>query len=472
MQYANKMLCRSLTDDWINEHHSDRVVHGPLQLFETMVNGYIQLTEHSYNGTSLGGSPAPFPGCYQQQQLQLSPFARYATDDQQLQFANRRSSIAGSFYSLSTSLSSEVENVQKGRCPYPDCGKVYKGLKAHLLTHQHERPEKCLISTCEYTQKGFARKYDKRRHVLTHYKGTMVCGFCPGSGSVAEKSFNQVDMFKRHLTSVHGVKQTATNNHKRSPITSVKKLTSYCQDTTGKCSICSVTFSNAQDFYDHLDDCVLQALQQEEPTEAINAQHLASVSCDKTVQEFFDHYLIKIEEKPTNFDDGEEDEDEGDEAEDSPFARSSKDMIMSKRAAGSARAVVGTAIHKSKRGKEGMNRSNSRVTLVGKRRRKRKHYPPSWGMSAEKMRMKKRVLCVYDGERQLCQDDMMLHNGLEVRMKLPDGKSYVTHLDVETLKRADALHSAADAEKGPQMLSDMSPEVYLSPAFVHQQFVN
>jgi hypothetical protein len=63
--------------------------------------------------------------------------------------------------------------------------------------------------------------------------------------------------------------------------------------------------------------------------------------------------------------------------------------------------------------------------------------------------MKKRVLCVYDGERRLCKDDMMMHNEFEVRMNSADGKSYITDLDVETLRRAEAFHNATEAERGP-----------------------
>ncbi|OBT49920.1 hypothetical protein VE04_09616 [Pseudogymnoascus sp. 24MN13] len=80
---------------------------------------------------------------------------------------------------------------------------------------QTERPEKCPITTCEYHTKGFARKYDKNRHTLTHYKGTMVCGFCPGSGSAAEKSFNRADVFKRHLTGAHRVEQVPPNSRRK-----------------------------------------------------------------------------------------------------------------------------------------------------------------------------------------------------------------------------------------------------------------
>ncbi|RMZ76162.1 hypothetical protein DV738_g5108, partial [Chaetothyriales sp. CBS 135597] len=370
------------------------VMHGTLQQPD------VPVYQHPFSAMSPTTSPAPSPNLYQQ--TQFSPPVTFANYDRQLQFENRRPSASGSFYSSHASPTSEFDDGEKGRCPHPGCGRVFKDLKAHMLTHQAQRPEKCPILTCEYNQKGFARKYDKNRHTLTHYKGTMVCGFCPGSGSAAEKSFNRADVFKRHLTAVHGVEQTPPNSRKRSPSTT-KKVTSYCQDATGKCSTCSATFSNAQDFYEHLDDCVLRVVQQEEPS------------------------MIKPNKAPAN-----------------------------------AKAVIGGGIQKSKSGKKGMTWSKGGVALVGKGRKKRKHYPPSWGMSAEKMQMKKRVLCVYDGERRLWKDDMMLHNQFEVRMKLPDGKSYVTDLDVETMKRADAFHNATEAEKGPWIADDMSPEVDLN----------
>lgn len=65
------------------------------------------------------------------------------------------------------------------------------------------------------------------------------------------------------------------------------------------------------------------------------------------------------------------------------------------------------------------------------------------------MKMKKRVLCVYDGPRRLWKDDMMLDQEFEVRMPLPGTKGYVTDLDVQTLKRAEALLGTADEERGP-----------------------
>lgn len=142
----------------------------------------------------------------------------------------------------------------RSRCPHPDCGRIFKDLAAHMLTHQEERPEKCPIESCEYHVKGFARKYDKNRHALTHYRGTMVCPFCPGAGTGYEKAFNRADVFKRHLTSIHNVEQ-APPNSRRVVIAGPSDGKADAQ-----CSICQGTFGTAQEFYEHLDDCVLNEI--------------------------------------------------------------------------------------------------------------------------------------------------------------------------------------------------------------------
>ncbi|KAI5463014.1 hypothetical protein BGZ63DRAFT_402355 [Mariannaea sp. PMI_226] len=141
----------------------------------------------------------------------------------------------------------------RARCPHPDCGRVFRDLAAHMLTHQEERPEKCPITSCEYHTKGFARKYDKNRHALTHYRGSMACPFCPGAGTPFEKSFNRADVFKRHLTAAHHVDQTGPGARRfpggETPV-----------NTVARCSICRNEFTAAQDFYEHLDDCVLSVI--------------------------------------------------------------------------------------------------------------------------------------------------------------------------------------------------------------------
>ncbi|THC87982.1 hypothetical protein EYZ11_012574 [Aspergillus tanneri] len=341
----------------------------------------------------------------------------------------------------------DEDGKEKDRCPHPDCGRVFKDLKAHMLTHQSERPEKCPIVTCEYHFKGFARKYDKNRHTLTHYKGTMVCGFCPGSGSPAEKSFNRADVFKRHLTSVHGVEQTPPNCRKRSPVSSTNKgVTGYCHDATGKCSTCSATFSNAQDFYEHLDDCVLRVVQQEEPSEAINQQRLAEVESDEEVKKTMEkHMLLDTAGTVDRYDDDNDDDDD------------SNDFTSTRRSAKSlAKAAKGNSGTGS-RPILGNNVVAKRAT-GSKRRNNRDRYPQSWGCPSSNIKTKKRVLCVFDGQRRLWKDEMMLDSEFEVRLKLPGGagdgtnrEAYVTDLDVETLKRAEGVLSANDEERGSWM---------------------
>ncbi|KAH8701050.1 hypothetical protein BGW36DRAFT_425845 [Talaromyces proteolyticus] len=349
----------------------------------------------------------------------------------------------------------EDEGREKSRCPFPDCGKSFKDLKAHMLTHQSERPEKCPIVTCDYHQKGFARKYDKNRHTLTHYKGTMVCGFCPGSGSAAEKSFNRADVFKRHLMSVHGVEQTAPNCRKRSPPASgTKTLAGYSDDATGKCSTCSATFSNAQDFYEHLDDCVLRVVQQEEPSEAINQKRLAEVAGDEDVKQTMEKHKLLDSASPM---DGEQcdDDNDDDHDDDDEFNVHNKDLRFGR---GSLKS--NNSSNPSSRCVRGPNAAvtKSKPRPATRRRGNRNSYPQSWGTPAAKMKTKKRVLCVYDGQRRLWKDEMMLDNEFEVRIRLPGGAgdgtnrdAYVTDLDVMSIQRADGIYSATAEERGPWM---------------------
>lgn len=361
----------------------------------------------------------------------------------------RRGSIVSiqSYGSQNGNFSSE-ESKEKNRCPHPDCGKIFKDLKAHLLTHQAERPEKCPITTCDFHIKGFARKYDKNRHTLTHYKGNMVCGFCPASGTVNEKSFNRADVFKRHLTSVHGVEQSAPNAKKKtsgSLPSSKKKLTAYAADATGRCSTCSSVFSNAQDFYEHLDECVIQMVQREEPSESINAARLAEVEDDKDV-----HETLRNNALPTttiNYSGNEDDEEEEfDDENDGDYTVRS----------GSSRARINRNPVNGVQKSRGMTHSKGGVKLNTKGRKKRKDYPSSWGCPSEQMKMKKRVLCVFDGSRRLWKDDMMLDQDYQLRLKLKEKDKFITDLDVQTMRRAQAFHDADESEKGPWISDDLT----------------
>ncbi|KAI9706184.1 MAG: hypothetical protein M1820_004945 [Bogoriella megaspora] len=407
-----------------------------------------------------------------------SPYLRTVSYQPYQQYPNSRRPSAASIHSRSShgthrSDSIDEEGKEKGLCPIPECGRVFKDLKAHMLTHQTERPEKCPIPTCEYHQKGFARKYDKNRHTLTHYKGTMVCGFCPGTGSAAEKSFNRADVFKRHLTSVHGVEQTPPNSRKKSPTVNKKSYNS-SHNTAGTCSTCGVTFANAQEFYEHLDDCVLRVVQQTDPSEAINQRILTSVADDKDVKETMGRHMLStsVDYSAGTYDEAEDDDDDESEKEDvnddtygaRASSRSGKGGIRSNKKSSSVTKTTNnnqTGGGAGARRGAGLTYSKGGVGLsamTGSGRKKRKHYPTSWGCSTDKMKMKKRVLCVYDGSRRLWKDDMMLDSEFEVRLPLPgdNGNAYVTDLDVQTLMRADALHGATDEEKGPWVRDNVS----------------
>ena len=451
----------------------------PPRTYETSIPSYA--TEPLFNSQNyVSPSPARSPSVSSADPPNYpSPFQPNNSFQLYTPFAQRRSSIASltSHPSQQSPASGSIEfdedGKEKGRCPHPDCGRHFKDLKAHMLTHQAERPEKCPIAKCLFNTKGFARKYDKNRHTLTHYKGTMVCGFCPGSGSAVEKSFNRADVFKRHLTTVHGVEQTAPNSRKRNSNGPARKTINQSEDATGKCSTCSVTFSNAQDFYEHLDDCVLRIVQREEPSEAINEQHLMEVANDVSVQETLERHQLPTSSDTALFDQIEvvEEEDEDDDERDTFHnSRSGKGTLNPTRnAPSSSRSLTGSGITKSvnpkssstanpanTRTRTGLTFSKGGVPLVGKGRKKRKHYPPSWGCNAEKMKMKKRVSCIYDGPRRLWKDDMMMDNQFEVRVNLGgEPNRYVTDLDVQTLARAEALHNATEQEKGPWIQDDV-----------------
>ena len=98
-----------------------------------------------------------------------------------------------------------------------------------------------------------------------------------------------------------------------------KKSYNSSHNTRGICSTCSVTFANAQEFYEHLDDCVLRVVQQADPSEAINQRLLASVADDKNVKETMDRNLLSsgpADYSAPPYDEGDDCEDEESEKED------------------------------------------------------------------------------------------------------------------------------------------------------------
>lgn len=156
------------------------------------------------------------------------------------------------------------------RCPYPQCGRVLRDLAAHMLTHQAERPEKCPVASCAYNTKGFARKYDRNRHSLTHYHGRITCPFC-GLDPTGKHVFSRADVFKRHLASVHHIDQSSfsyTSTASGSPGSGTASASravyvaasAPAYSAASVCSICVRSFITPHDYYEHLDECVLKTL--------------------------------------------------------------------------------------------------------------------------------------------------------------------------------------------------------------------
>ncbi|KAF2155863.1 hypothetical protein K461DRAFT_318528 [Myriangium duriaei CBS 260.36] len=400
---------------------------------------------HSSMPSRVGG-----PGPYRTERTVTANWQPYSTQ-------RGHSVISNQSHRSGHSVGSCGSDEKREICPVEGCKRPIRDLKAHMLTHQSERPEKCPIPSCPYHIKGFARKYDKNRHTLTHFKGTMVCDFCPGSGTPSEKSFNRTDVFKRHFQSVHNVEQTTNSSRKKKSGSSAKS--SPGQETPGVCRTCGRTFANAQVFHDHIDECVLEKVQQADPTEALNQAHLTSVANDESVKESLaKHNLSPSLDGPTTFDedmDADADEDIDDDlSADLQMDAEDKDSAQS---GGDCTAVAVRKTKKSAKAKAGLTWSKGGVTLNAQegKGRKRREYPMSWGARREKMNMKKRVLCVFDGPHRLLKDDMMLASENEVRIPLPQregqGARWITDLDVLTIQRAEAFLNATEEERGPRL---------------------
>ena len=181
---------------------------------------------------------------------------------------------------------------------------------------------------------------------------------------------------------------------------------------------------------------MLRVVQQEEPSEAINQKRLSEVASDDAVRETMERHMLNVPTVEVN------------EASDDKDKKSNS-LVKS-----------GTLV-------AGVTKPRPPIS---RRRNNRNNYPPSWGCPTNKMKMKRRLLCLYDGPRRLWKDEMMLDNEFEVRLKLPNGDgagrdAYVTDLDVETLKRAQGVLNATDEEKGPWIPTPGSHQL-IGPAAV------
>ncbi|KAG8156624.1 hypothetical protein KVR01_013575 [Diaporthe batatas] len=99
--------------------------------------------------------------------------------------------------------------------------------------------------------------------------------------------------------------------------------------------------------------------------------------------------------------------------------------------------------------------SMSKANASSRARRHRREYPSSWGFEKGQMSTKKRVLSVVDeGPRRLAKDGMMLSTERE----LDDGRSYVTDLDAQPIKRGEGFLNAAEEDTGIWVSDEQTEE--------------
>lgn len=259
----------------------------------------------------------------------------------------------------------------------------------------------------------------------------MVCGFCPGAGTSAEKCFNRADVFKRHLTSVHGVEQTPPNGRNKTTIArNNKRLSVYASDATCKCSTCPGEFDNAQVFYEHLDDCVLQKVQQTESAEGADSGRLPAAEKEQNVHEtLFKNELPKIATYLVTNEDADEDGEDNDECQTPSQANDSTSLPNTR----------------------GLTHSKGGVTLAAKGRKKRKDYPPSWGVPASDLKLEKQAPCGFGALPITGKADTTLGTDLDSHLKVDKGKVYITDLELPDLDQADLLNKLA-AEGGSPLI--------------------
>ena len=136
------------------------------------------------------------------------------------------------------------------RCNMPFYDSV--SLEKHILDHHGGRPERCPMRDCEHHRRGFAREYNRNCHFLTHFDKMTTCNFCHPQPDGTVQTFSQADVFKGHLSTIHGVVECR--------IPSEPDSKSGSSSGGAKCSICAIPFVTPQALYDHLDGCIYDVL--------------------------------------------------------------------------------------------------------------------------------------------------------------------------------------------------------------------
>jgi hypothetical protein len=103
--------------------------------------------------------------------------------------------------------------------------------------------------------------------------------------------------------------QTPPNSRRPNP-PATKTLSDYGPDVTGRCTNCSQIFGDAQGFYEHLDACTVEVIEQN-LSQDNDGRYLNVLDGDKEIQETFDRHLLKTEQPPQSKLEEDDDDEEG-----------------------------------------------------------------------------------------------------------------------------------------------------------------
>lgn len=296
----------------------------------------------------------------------------------------------------------------------PNCGRMVSDMQKHLITHEAVRPMKCPLKSCEYHEKGFARLYDRDRHIATHYRAYFACHFCNTETELPPVFFNRVECIKTHLVKEHGVissKIHAKRFAKRlQPTKEHLQFSDECLGPASVCPVCFRGFENAQEYHDHFEDCIPVQIETLGGVDDANILNLSLVEADivgpkNTKDKNWKHARDEEERQKPRF--------------------------------GLTYSIGGMSRHFA-------SQSATRPKSVLP---SHEDYPAAWEqLESGETDWKKRVLCVYDGQRRLLKDDMKVHLEYDLERDLKMEHRMLTY---HTFRRANAFHLATEEERGP-----------------------
>jgi len=187
-------------------------------------------------------------------------------------------------------------------------------------------------------------------------------------------------------------------------------------NVAGICSTCHNVYPSAQALLAHLDECVLRVVQQPSAVSQ-NNERLLSGMADNGSSYGIDGEVFSLEVSP--------------DSQESHRVKpcSGKGTISTKSSSSSSSPSIRSNVI------DGRVSKRTTTTLLAPQPLKRRAYPAAWALPADEVNLKKRVACVFDGQRRLFKDEMTMNTDYEV------------DLDLVSLSQANFLSNASEEER-------------------------